>query len=434
MSVTRREFLATGALGAAAASLGHPFLRDVLAAPEQEIAVKPAVIVLFLRGGQDALNLVVPYTEGRYYEIRPNIAIPTPDQPNGALDLDGTFGFHPALKGLKALYDEGVLAPVVCAGSKHPSRSHFDCQDFMEYGAPGDKTVHTGWLNRYLQTTAGPEGPEGEFRALAMQGRLPRSLRGDYPVLAVPDSLGFSGRQRRPEDEDVLDLFDPLYKAPPSMEGPPGTMGERPDEDDLTQNGRTTIETLRQLEEIITTRPAGKEVTYPQAAGRLGQQLKKAARVLKSGRGLEVVGVDWNGWDHHINQGTPEEGQLYWRMLAQLDAAITTFFDDISNLRSRVTMLVMTEFGRTNVENGNLGTDHGHGGVMMAIGGKVKGGKVYGDWTTLAPGRTYQNRDLEVTTDFRAVMNDVLYSHLKLHESKNLFKGFDASERAGLYA
>ena len=113
---TRRQILAAGAAGAAAA-LGGPLARRALARPEREISVKPTLVTLFLRGGQDALNAVVPHTEGRYYDIRPNIAVPTPDQPNGALDLDGTFGFHPALKGFKALYDKGLLAPVVCVGS-----------------------------------------------------------------------------------------------------------------------------------------------------------------------------------------------------------------------------------------------------------------------------------------------------------------------------
>jgi len=317
-------------------------------------------------------------------------------------------------------------------GSKHPSRSHFDCQDFMEYGAPGDKSVRDGWLNRYLQATAGPHGPEGEFRALALQGRLPRSLRGRYPVLAVPDRMGFGGR-RRTGDEDVLDLFDPLYKAPPSMDKP-GRTGERPDEDDLTVSGRTTIATLRKLEEILANKPAGREIAYPAVSGRLGQQFKKAARVIKSGQGLQVVGVDWNGWDHHINLGVPAAGNQYFDMLARLDSAVATFFEDVDTMKNQIVLLIMTEFGRTNAENGNRGTDHGHGGLMFLVGGKVQGGKVYGDWPTLAPGKTYQNRDLAVTTDFRTVMSEVLYGHLKLHPSRRLFKGFEDEKKLGLFA
>ena len=243
---TRRDFLAgtaAGALGAAGLSLvGGPLTKQAFGAPDNTIAVKPVTILVFLRGGQDSLNVLVPYGEGRYYDMRPAIAIPTPDQANGCLKLDEMFGLHPAMKGFKKLWDDKMLAPVVNVGSPSPSRSHFDCQDFIDYGTAGDKTVHDGWLNRYLlATTSG--GSEGEFRALAMQGRLPRSLRGKYPVLAVPDRMTFRGDN----GEDVLSLFDDLYKAPPSMSGP-REMGTRPDEDELTQNGRTTIDTLRKLE------------------------------------------------------------------------------------------------------------------------------------------------------------------------------------------
>jgi uncharacterized protein (DUF1501 family) len=334
---------------------------------------------------------------------------------------------------MKALYDKGALAPIVCAGTDHPSRSHFDCQDFLEYGAPGDKTVHTGWLNRYLDATTGPSGPDGELRAVAVQGRLPRSLRGDYPVLAVPDSLGAGGPRRRGGDEDVLDLFDPVYKTEPAMGAEPSAMDERPAADDLTENGRATIETLRKVEAIIAAKPAGQEISYPAAAGRLGTQLRKAARLLKSGQGLQVIGLDWNGWDHHINEGGPAETDLLYRMLLQLDSGVATFFEDIENLRSKVVMVIMTEFGRTNAENGNRGTDHGHGSAMFVIGGRVKGGRVHGDWPGLAPAKTYQNRDLAVTTDFRRVMNAVLYDHLGLHPSKNLFKGFDPAQKSPLF-
>jgi uncharacterized protein (DUF1501 family) len=427
MAITRRDFLAASA----AASLSATALPRLWAAPDREISVKPAVVVLFLRGGQDALNTVVPHADGRYYDLRPNIAIPPPGEASGALDLDGTLGLHPALVGMKRLYDEGLLAPVVCAGSKHPSRSHFDCQDFLEYGAPGDKSVKSGWLNRYLEATSGPLGPEGEFRALGMQGRLPRSLRGTYPVLAVPNALG---RGRQGGEDDVLDLFDPLYGMPGAEGAPPEMPEEAPEGDELVRAGRTTIETLRKLEAILSEPPAGKEVAYPPAAGRLGLQLKQAARVLKAGRGLEVVGIDWNGWDHHINQGGPSAQDVFWRMLAGLDAAVSAFFADVKTMRSQVTLLVMTEFGRTNAENGNRGTDHGHGSVMFVVGGKVKGGQVHGEWTTLAPGRTYQNRDLEVTTDFRTVLSEVLYGHLKLHPSKQLFPGFAGGAKLGLFA
>ncbi len=431
--VSRRDFLAgtaAGALAAAAlAALGAgPLARSARAAPDSTISVSPVTVLVFLRGGQDALNTFVPFGDGRYYDLRPTIAIPTPDKANGALAVDKLFGFHPAMKGFKKLYDEGVLAPVVNVGSPNPSRSHFDCQDFMDFGTAGDKSVHEGWLNRYLGATS-QGGGEGEFRALAMQGRLPRSLRGKYPVLAVPDRLTFRGD----DGEDVLALFDDLYKTPPSMQGP-REMGARPDEDELTQNGRTTIDTLRKLEQILSTK-AQNEVKYPLTAGRLGQQLLKAARVIKSGSGVQVVGVDVGGWDTHINEGGPAETDNMWRMLESLSLAITAFFDDLKDVRKQVTMLVVTEFGRTNEENGNRGTDHGHGSTMYVIGGSVKGGKVYGAWAGLEPAKTYMDRDLAVTTDFRTVFSELLLDHMKLHPSKLLFPKYTPPEaKLGLFA
>lgn len=422
MTSNRREFLAATAVGAAGLALGGPLARGAFGAPEREIALKPTLIVLFLRGGQDALNSLVPYSEGHYYDLRPNIAVATPDQPNGALDLDGRFGLNPGMTGFKALYDEGLLAPVCNAGLATQSRSHFACQDYMEYGAVGDATVRDGWLNRFLSATAPDGKPEGEFRAVALQGRLPRSLRGAYPVLAVDPR-----RTMRGQGEDVLDLFDDLYKQPPSMEQP-GMTSERSDEDDLTQNGRATIETLRKLEEILTTKPVGKEVIYPGSLGYLGLQLKMAARIIKSGQGVEVIGLDWNGWDHHIREGGGGENDTIRRMNGTVSDALATFYEDIRPMRNYVTTIVMTEFGRTNQENGNFGTDHGHGSAMWVMGGKVNGGKVYGDWTGLAPGAAYQDRDLMVTTDWRQVFDEALHDHMRLHPSKNLFKGWTPAE------
>jgi len=290
--------------------------------------------------------------------------------------------------------------------------------------------VRSGWLDRFLTATS-PHGPEGEFRALALQSRLPRSLRGKYPALAVVP--GRAGNRAPDKDSDVLELFDKLYKQPPSMDRP-GMKSERPDEDELTQNGRATIDTLRKLEEILSTKPVGKEVAYPSTLGALGRQFKTAARVLKSGQGVEAIAFDWNGWDHHINEGGSKPEDTFRKRVAIVGDACATFYEDIQFMRKKVLTVIMTEFGRTNRENGNFGTDHGHGGAMYLIGGGVKGGKVYGDWAGLAPGKTYQNRDLLVTTDWRDVLDEVLRGHLRLHPSKTIFdKWTPAEERLGLF-
>ncbi|MCP5065982.1 MAG: DUF1501 domain-containing protein [bacterium] len=429
MSSTRREILAAGAAGVAGLSFYGSLAKNAEAAPEREIAMKPALVVIFLRGGQDALNTLVPYSVGSYYDIRPNIAVPAPGEERGAIDLDGTFGLNPALTGFKNLWDKKMLAPITCVGSPNPSRSHFDQQDFLEYGAPGDKSVRDGWLNRFLNTTTSSAGPEGEFRSVAIQPRLPRSLRGKYPVLAVPQSM--LRPSRGGGSDDVLDLFDDIYGAPPSMEKP-GTMGKRPDEDELTVNGRTTIATLRKLEEILKSKKGGGTVRYPATAGYMGRQLEMAARVLRSGQGVEIACVDRNGWDHHINEGSSNETDNIYRMLQEVGMAVETFMKDMDSMKKKVNVLIMTEFGRTNKENGNFGTDHGRGGNMYLVGGNVKGGKVYGDWDASHIAKS--KRELPVTTDFRTVFTEVLHKHLRLHPSKNLFKGFTPPEKLlGLY-
>ncbi len=430
MSSTRREILAAGAAGLAGMSVYGSLAGEAHAAPEKEIAVRPAVVVIYLRGGQDALNSLVPYTEGRYYDMRPNIAVPPPDKENGCIDLDGTFGLNPALTGFKSLWDQKMLAPVVNCGVNSPSRSHFQMQDFMEQGRMRNSPVRTGWLNRFLTETSSGEG-EADFRALALQSRLPRSLRGKFPALAVAPSRA-RGRTKD-KDSDVLTLFDKLYRKPPSMEGA-GMKSARTDEDELTQNGRATIDALRKLEEILTQKPAGKEVRYPATAGGMGRQLQMAARLLKSGQGVQAIALDRNGWDHHINEGGPNETDTIYRMLREVGTAVSTFYEDIQFMRNMVTTVIMTEFGRTNRENGNNGTDHGHGNVTWVIGGKVNGGKVYGDWTGLAPGKTYQNRDLLVTTDWRDVLSELLYGPLRLHPSKTIFEKFTPREqKLGLF-
>ena len=428
MSTSRREVLVAGAASLAGMSVYGALAKQAFAGPEKEIAVKPAVVVIYLRGGNDALNTLVPYTDGHYYDMRPNIAVPPPDKENGAIDLDGTFGLNPGLAALKPLWDAGMVAPIVNCGVNSPSRSHFAMQDYMEQGRMANSPVRSGWINRFLTATA---GGDSEFRALALQSRLPRSLRGDFPALAVAPSR--SGGRGKDKDSDVLELFDKLYKKPPSMEGA-GMKEERPDADELTENGRNTIDSLRKLEEILGQKASGKEVKYPATAGRLGQQLKMAARLLKSGQGVEAIALDWGGWDHHIQEGGSGETDAIRVKLQQMGVAVSTFFEDIQFMRNKVTMLVMTEFGRTNRENGNFGTDHGHGSVMWAIGGKVNGGKVYGDWPGLAPGKTYQNRDLLVTTDWRDVLEEVLRDHLKLHPSKEIFANFTPREdKLGLF-
>lgn len=414
----RRHFLRAAALGAGTLLLPAGWMR--LHAQDKAAAAKPApaLVVVYLRGGADALNVLVPLGDKRYAELRPTIAIPESGQ-GAALPLDKQFGMHPALAALLPWYQKGRLAPVVCAGSHHATRSHFDAQDFMEYAAPGDRTVRTGWLNRLLQATRRDDG--AALRALAMQGLLPRSLRGDFPVLAVPDKKVL-------KDGELLELFDDLYgDEPKAAAGKPE--GAATGEDGVRRTGQETVETLKRYREVIARPLPGERARFPDA--RLGEQLRDVAQVLRAGAGLEVACVDMGGWDDHVNEGGVE-GNLATR-LKTLGDALAAFATDIGDRLDQTLVLCMSEFGRTVRENGNHGTDHGHGGFMFLLGGKAAGGKVHGTFNGLKDDALYQQRDLPVTTDFRDLFHEVLCSHVGHAPAEGFFPGYVPKRVTGLF-
>ena len=421
----RRDFLSMGGGGALALSLPMPriFFGDPKARETRPL------IVIYLRGGQDALNTIVPYGDPIYYEIRPTIAIPMEDGPDGkgVIRLDKTFGLHPALAPLKPLFDRKLFAPILNVGSPHPTRSHFDAQDFMEYAAPGLRNVRSGWLNRYLQHTSSEKEEDPVLRAIAMQGLLPRSVRGDHPVLAVPQ---VRGRRRRRQGDDLLDLFDRLYEKSRSTTDPnkkATSMSER-EPDRVVAAGRATIKALRRYQEVMSEPiPQKQGVSYP--AGGLGDKLKSIAHLIKTGEPVQIACADYNGWDHHANEGGTDA--TIARLLDHLGRSLAAFIADLGDDAERCLVLTMTEFGRTCRENGNRGTDHGHGGAMLALGGGVKGGEIHGKWDGLEDKHLYMGRDLQATTDFRDVMNEVLRKHLEFKVPREFFPDYRPGKGLG---
>jgi uncharacterized protein (DUF1501 family) len=446
-SLSRRSFLGRSAGLASALAFPMPmrFASGEFAPAPKE---RPILVVLYLRGGHDPLQTLVPYKDARYHEIRPTIAIPAKaeDPREQAIPLNKDWALHPSLTSLKALWDEGMLAPLICTGSPHPTRSHFDAQDFMEYAAPGLRTIRDGWLNRFLKASEGRWGKDSELRALAMQGLLPRSLRGQFPVLAVPD-----GSNRR--TDALLDFFDDLYlEGEDPMAGGQKTPEEEDDkmrggrmqrrkkersmqerrengEDAVLATGRATIETLRRYREI-ETRGQGRRsnVRYPR--GRLGPRLQRIAHVIKSGEPIEVACADWNGWDHHAGQGGLDG--RYTQMITHVADSLRAFLTDLGEDAKRTLVVTMTEFGRTCRENGNSGTDHGHGGMMLLAGGPVRGKKVYGDWPGLEDRDMYQGRDLKVTTDFRDVLAEILTRHMQFKLPRGFFPDYRPGRGPGI--
>jgi uncharacterized protein (DUF1501 family) len=405
MNRSRRRFLQSTALGVLALGLPPAFL--VRAAKAQEKTKGKVLVVVFQRGAMDGLNAVIPFKDPAYYALRPTIAIAEPaSAEDRAIDLDGFYGLHPALAPLKSIYDDGHLAIVHAAGSPDNSRSHFDAQDFMEIGTPGIRSTPDGWLNRTLSEMK--KGPSS-FRGIALTAQMPRILTGSAPALTLSSVDEF-----RLRDQAMAATLQRLYTAT---------------SDSLFRVGGDNLfaamDELRQIESRI---PVSAE-RYP--TGRFGASLGHIARLIKAGVGLEIAFTEIPGWDTHVSQGGAR-GQMANR-LKQLAEGLATFYRDLGDRVEDVVLITLSEFGRTARENGNRGTDHGHGNVMLVLGGPVRGGKVYGRWPGLAPELLYEGRDLDLTTDFRTVCGEVISRHLGQKELAQIFPGFlPASETLGL--
>jgi len=399
--LTRRVFLRGSALVMAGAG-PVPFWLGRAAASTQ--GRRKVLVAIFQRGAADGLNVVVPFAEKRYYELRPTIGIPAPSSGQGqtAIDLDGRFGLHPALQPLKALWDRQMLAIVEATGSPDPSRSHFDAQDYMESGTPGIK--RDGWLNRALPTARPDSSP---LRAVALSATLPRTLQGDNGAIAINDVQQFRAGQ------DTASLVESMYDASPDRQ--------------LAAAGKDAFAAMRMLDSLSRSQynPSG-GAQYRQA-GELGRSLQQIARLIKADAGVEAAFAEIGGWDHHQS----EPGQMF-NVLRQFGTALGAFCADMGDRMEDIVLVTMSEFGRTARENGNNGTDHGHGDVMFVLGGGVQGGRIYGQWPGLEEEQLYENRDLAVTTDFRAVLSELVSGQLGTTDMAEVFPGYRAGKPLGL--
>ncbi len=413
----RRYFLKTSGIGlasfgfmAAAPDFFHQFANA--AAVREGYGKKKVLVTIFQRGAVDGLNMVVPYAEDAYYSLRPTIAIPAPNKPNGAIDLDGFFGLHPSMKPLESFWKSKNLAIVTAAGSPDNTRSHFDAQDYMESGTPGNKGTKDGWLNRVLQGTGGKD--DSPFRAVAMTQQLPRSLYGRSPSVAMANLADFSIKAGV-YSNNMKGGFEGLY--------------QQNAKDSLGETGKETFEAVNYLK---TANPAQYKpengAVYPTTG--LGRSLQQIAQLIKAGVGLEVAFAEMGGWDTHTNQGqgnNPSQGQLA-NLLKDFASAIAAFGTDLGKRMDDVVVITMSEFGRTAKENGSRGTDHGHGNSMFILGGNVKGGKVYADWKGLKPDQLNEGRDLSVTTDFRDVFAEAASKHMGAKDLSKIFPTYSATK------
>lgn len=351
------------------------------------------LVIIFLRGAIDGINVVVPYGERGYYDVRPTIAIGRPGTDGGVLPLDGHFGLHPALLSLLPLWGDKTLAFIHAAGSPDPTRSHFDAQLFIENGTPGRNTTPDGWMNRLLAALPAPHGPTA---AVSIGPTLPAILKGRLPVANLP--LGPRTADPMPLDRpEVSQEFDRLYAGDDAIAR-------------AYHEGRAArAELIGDLAEEMRRADNGAPPpgVFPAQAAQLGHLLRRDERI-------RLAFASLGGWDTHVNQGN-QKGQLA-NHLRSLGDGLTILARELRQAWSDTVIVVLSEFGRTVHENGDGGTDHGHGNVIWVLGGDVRGGQIYGDWPGLATPQLYQRRDLAVTTDYRLALVTILERHFRLDD------------------
>lgn len=354
------------------------------------------LVVVFLRGAVDGLSIVVPHGESLYYSVRPKIAIQAASGSSGPLVLDSDFSLHPSLAPLVPLWKNKSLAFVLNSGSPDPTRSHFDAQDYMESGMPGNKTASTGWLNRLLTKLPNNNSP---VRAINLGTTTPRILQG-------PVSSATYTPTRRPGQQAAIDrpLISDIFRS--MYEGR---------NDDLERaycegmEARATIKEKLSDEQVMANQGA-----LP--ANRFGAFGKQLGKLLRDEPKVQVAFVGLGGFDTHVNQGAAK-GQLA-NQLNTVGSGLSELVTALGPTFKKTTILVMSEFGRTVKENGNGGTDHGHGNCLWMLGGSINGGKMYGRWDGIHQNALYEGRDLPVTTDFRAVLSSILGEHMNLSRSQ----------------
>lgn len=406
MQLTRRYFLKSS--GALAVYCGVSPLRALAEAnisgttEPPPIAVRPhqVLVAIFLRGGTDGLNFIVPFGDPDYAARRRSIAIPRPGAEGGALDLDGFFGLHPAAASLSPLFSDGTFRALHAVGYDHNTRSHFEEQDVWETGVIGNTLNSDGWLNRHLQTSTG----SGIVRAISLGDSLPRILHGKAPSYAIRGLADLALPDMRESNTRVRAALEHAYRhAAPDMLA---------DGEELVRNtGALTLEGIRELEKI-TAAPYAPAATYPKSA--FAKHLEEAARLIKSNIGIEVIEVELGGWDTHNRQGGAQGD--FANNVRTLSEAIAAFCQDLGPHLDQTLILTMSDFGRTASENGTGGTDHGWGNCLMLGGGPIRARAlpkpVIADWPGLAPESLYQKRDLLHTIDFRDVLAEVVSHHL----------------------
>lgn len=412
-SLSRRGFL-KGIGGLTLGLVSARLSNLAFASPTAPLSYNQEVLVIiFLRGGWDALNVVMPISDpdySLYAQARPNLRVPLTGL-NAAINIDGQFGLHPAMSPLYNLFQSQKLALIHATGLAADTRSHFDAQMFIELGTPGVKSTNLGWLARLVQHTPN-QPPAPPMPALAVGGSQPMALDGIANSITMFDPSSFVLNGNWQYELTQRAALRDLYSGSSWLE----TAG---------------TDTLNMVDLIESTNPGSyvpaNGAVYPQ--GDFGNSLQTLAEMIKLQLGLRVATLDVGGWDTHKYQGDGGSGYLASTMLAPLAKGLEALYTDLdgscgTDYTKNLTIVVMSEFGRRLKENANHGTDHGHGSLQMVLGGSVKGGKIYGQWPGLGNDQLYDHADLAVTTDFRSILSEIASRRLDIQDQTILFPGF----------
>lgn len=406
MLATRRRFFQSAL---SLATTAWPAWMPRLSFAPKETAPRGDVLVcIFLRGAADVLNIVVPHGESEYYRLRPTLSIPRPDDARAranlrTIDLDGFFGLHPALAPLIPVWQAEQLAFVHACGAPNESRSHFQAMELMERGVSDNPGPASGWIARHLASL--DTGSASPLRAIGIGDRTPRMLQGAVPAVALRSIANFHLGGDQAAVAHMQAALAALYRG----------------ESALDDAGRETLDVLTTVEALDPARytPAG-GARYPNSE--FGMGLRQVAMLIKADVGLEVACLDLGGWDTHVTQGASEGWMA--NLLTDLGAGLAAFTTDLHRHRDHMLVVTLSEFGRRIHENGGLGTDHGHGSMMMLIGGAVVGARVHGQWPGLAPEQLIGPGDLAVTTDYRDILGEVVQKRLNNPNLSEVFPGY----------
>lgn len=414
---SRRAFLKSGGIALFGIGLGGlpTFVTQAASLIEAPGLFKKrkTLICIFQRGAMDGLAAVTPFNDAYLKAARPTIMMQASKTlgPNSLIDLDGTFGLHPAMASFKNVFNDGRLAIVHGIGSPNKTRSHFDAQDYMEAGTPFNKGTASGWLNRAVGLLG--HDAATPFQAVSMTSSLPRSFYGDNASLAINNLQDFNLQMRgNPGGTNMAaKSFEDLY--------------DQTSNNLLKDTGKESFEAIKMLKSVDTKgyKPANNAV-YPNTS--LGNALKQIAQLIKLDMGLEVAFAESGGWDTHFNQGTSTG--IFSRNVNDLSESMMALWTDLGTFQDEVTIMTMTEFGRTVKQNGTGGTDHGRASCNFILGNDVAGGKVHGKMNPLAVENLEDSRDLAVTTDFRSVFSEVANKHLGIKNNKVLFPDWEGKQ------